>query len=133
MEILNKQPGFRRQVWVIKRMTHLFKYRLEPPRGENCPIAQTGSEWPGNWAWRSSGAQQLVASEEDNHTKDKASIRKKWVGDFLSVQWLRLHASNTGDPSSVPGPELRPKDILKIKSKEKKGRGKTKETALWEP
>lgn len=72
--------------------------------------------------------------EEDNHTKDKRRLsEKKWVGDFPGVQWLRLHASNAGDPSSVPGPELRPKDILKIKSKEKKGRGKTKETALWEP
>ena len=118
MEILNKQPGFRRQVWVIKRMTHLFKYWLEPPRGENCPIAQTGSDWPGNWAWRRSGAQQLVAGRGgQSHKRQKASIRKEEAGDFPGVQWLRLHASSAGDPSSVPGPELRPKDILKIKSK----------------
>ena len=52
--------------------------------------------------------------KKDNHTRDKRHLsEKKWVGDFPGVQWLRLHGSSAGDPSSVPGPELRPKDKLK--------------------
>ena len=61
------------------------------------------------------------------------SILKYKVGDFLVVQWLRLHASNVGGLGSIPGQgtgshmpqlrvllQLRP-DIAKNKIKHKLG------------
>ena len=92
---------------MIKRVSHLFKYWLEPPRGENCLITWTGIEWLGNWVWRSSGAQQLVAGRGgQSHKRHEAS--------FIKVQWLRLHTSNAGDPDSVPGPD-KLKILIKFK------------------
>ena len=37
------------------------------------------------------------------HTEDKKEVS----GTFLAVQWLKLHAPNTGGLGSIPGQETR--------------------------
>ena len=36
------------------------------------------------------------------------AIKMPMSRDFPGVQWLRLHAPNAGDPSSIPGQGTRP-------------------------
>ena len=35
------------------------------------------------------------------------AFQKNFIGTSLTVQWLRLHAPNTGGPGLVPGQETR--------------------------
>ena len=50
----------------------------------------------------------------------RGELLKGSFGTVLAVQWLRLHASNTGGAGSVPGQETR-SHVLCDTTKERKG------------
>lgn len=83
MEMLNKQLGFRSEVWARKCVSHPFKQQLEPWRGENCLIVQRESErlraGPGGTlelsSWWSRGGQSY--KRDKMHLPEKKGVKQK--------------------------------------------------------